>query len=167
MWWPHRKVRRSGWSLWCEEGVPRRGAEDAEKKIREDNIFMEINDITGIIIEESIRIHRDIGPGLLESVYEELLFYRLTKRGLKVKRQQPIVLIYEDVKMEVDLRYDLMVEEKVLVELKSQEIVPPVSYKVFKTYLRLTNITIGLLINFNVEVLREGIRRIANGYVEP
>jgi GxxExxY protein len=128
---------------------------------------MEINDITRIIIEESIRIHRDIGPGLLESVYEELLFYRLTKRGLKVKRQQPIVLIYEDVKMDIDLRYDLMVEEKVLVELKSQEIVPPVSYKVFKTYLRLTNITIGLLINFNVEVLREGIRRIANGYVEP
>jgi GxxExxY protein len=71
---------------------------------------MEINDITGIIIEESIRIHRDIGPGLLESVYEELLYYRLTKRGLKVKRQQPIVLIYEDVKMDVDLRYDLMVE---------------------------------------------------------
>ena len=79
---------------------------------------MEINDITGIIIEESIRIHRDIGPGLLESVYEELLFYRLTKRGLKVKRQQPIVFIYEDVKMNIDLRYDLMVEEKVLVELK-------------------------------------------------
>jgi GxxExxY protein len=128
---------------------------------------MEINDITGIIIEESIKIHRDIGPGLLESVYEELLYYRLTKRGLKVKRQQPIVLIYEDVKMDIDLKYDLMVEEKVLVELKSQEIVPPVSYKVFKTYLRLINITIGLLINFNVEVLREGIRRIANGYVEP
>jgi GxxExxY protein len=128
---------------------------------------MEINDITGIIIEESIRIHRDIGPGLLESVYEELLYYRLTKRGLKVKRQQPIVLIYEDVKMDVDLRYDLMVEEKVLVELKSQEIVPPVAYKVFKTYLRLTNITIGLLINFNVEVLRDGIKRIANGYTEP
>jgi GxxExxY protein len=128
---------------------------------------MEINDITGIIIEESIRIHRDIGPGLLESVYEELLYYRLTKRGLKVKRQQPIVLIYEDVKMDVNLRYDLMVEEKVLLELKSQEIVPPVSYKIFRTYLRLTNITIGLLINFNVEVLREGIRRITNGYVEP
>ena len=128
---------------------------------------MEINDITGIIIEESIRIHRDIGPGLLESVYEELLFYRLTKRGLKVKRQQPVTLIYEDVKMDIDLRYDLMVEEKVLVELKSQETVPPVAFKIFKTYLRLTNITIGLVINFNVEVLRDGIKRIANGYVEP
>ncbi len=127
---------------------------------------MEINDITGIIIAESIKIHRDVGPGLLESVYEELLYYRLTKRGLKVKRQQPVIFIYEEVKMNIDLRYDLMVEEKVLVELKSQETVPPVAYKVFKTYLRLTNITIGLLINFNVEVLREGIKRIANGYIE-
>lgn len=128
---------------------------------------MEINDITGVIIEESIRIHKDIGPGLLESVYEELLFYRLTKRGLKVKRQQPITLFYEEVKMNVDLRYDMMVEEKVLVELKSQEIVPPVAYKVLKTYLRLTHISIGLLINFNVEILRDGISRIANNYVEP
>ena len=137
--------------------------ESAEKKIH----LMEINEITGIIIEESIRIHRDIGPGLLESVYEELLYYRLTKHGLKVKRQQPITLIYEEVKMDINLRYDLMVEEKVLVDLKSQEIVPPVSYKVFKTYLRLTNISIGLVINFNVEVLRDGIRRIANNYIEP
>ena len=128
---------------------------------------MEINDITGIIIEESITIHRDIGPGLMESVYEELLFYRLSKRGLKVKRQGSINLVYEDIKMDVDLRYDLMVEEKVLVELKSQETVPPVAFKIFKTYLRLTNISIGLLINFNVEVLRDGIKRIANNYVEP
>ena len=127
---------------------------------------MDINEITGIIIQEAIRIHRHIGPGLLESVYEELLYYRLTKRGLKVKRQQPVTLMYEDVKMNIDLRYDLMVEEKVLIELKSQETVPPVAFKVFKTYLRLTNISIGLLINFNVEVLREGIKRIANNYVE-
>ncbi|MEI7733907.1 MAG: GxxExxY protein [Ferruginibacter sp.] len=127
---------------------------------------MEINDITGIIIQESIRIHRDIGPGLLESVYEELLCYRLKKRGLSVKRQQSITLIYEEVKMNVDLRYDLMIEDKVIVELKSQEVVPPASYKVLKTYLKLTNTSIGLLINFNVEVLKEGIRRIANGYTE-
>jgi GxxExxY protein len=103
----------------------------------------------------------------LESVYEELLYYRLTKRGLKVKRQQPITLIYEEIRMNINLRYDLMVEEKVLVELKSQEIVPTVAFKILKTYLRLTNISIGLLINFNVEVLRDGIKRIANGYTEP
>ena len=145
--------------MWCSCTQSGRG--------RRKNTDMEINEITGIIIEESIKIHRDIGPGLLESVYEELLFYRLTKRGLKVMRQQPVTLIYEDVKMNVDLRYDMMVEEKVLVELKSQEIVPPVAYKVFKTYLRLTNISIGLLINFNVEVLKDGIRRMANNYIEP
>ncbi len=127
---------------------------------------MEINEITGIIIQESINIHRDIGPGLLESVYEELLSYKLQKRGLHVKRQQQISLFYEEVKMNIDLRYDLMVEDKVIVELKSVETVPPVAYKVLKTYLKLTNTTIGLLINFNVEILKDGIRRIANNYIE-
>ena len=127
---------------------------------------MEINAITGIIIEESIKIHRDVGPGLLEKVYEELLYYRLTKRGLKVKRQQNIELIYEDVRMNIDLRYDLMVEDAVLVDIKSKETVPPVEYKVFKTYLRLTKITIGLVINFNVEYLREGIKRIENSFID-
>lgn len=129
---------------------------------------MEINEITGIIIQEAIRIHRDVGPGLLESVYEELLYYRLTKyHGLNVKRQGQVNLIYESIKIDVDLRYDLMVEEKVLVELKSQETVPPVAFKRLKTYLKLTNITVGLMINFNVEVLKDGIKRIANNYTEP
>jgi GxxExxY protein len=127
---------------------------------------MEINEITGIIIEESIKIHRDVGPGLLEKVYEELLYYRLTKRGLKVKRQQKIEFVYEEVKMDIDLRYDLMIEEAVLVDIKSKETVPPVEYKVFKTYLRLTKISIGLVINFNMEYLRDGIKRIANNYID-
>ncbi len=128
---------------------------------------MEINEITGIIIEESIRIHREIGPGLIESVYEELLYYRLSKhRNLKVSRQGIVNLIYEDITMDINLRYDLIVEDKVLVELKSQETVPPVAYKILKTYLKLTNISIGLLINFNVEILKDGIKRIANNYVE-
>jgi len=128
---------------------------------------MEINDITGIIIQESIKIHRDVGPGLMESVYEELLYYRLVKyRQLHVSRQGQVNLIYEGLKMNVDLRYDLMVAGKVLVELKSQETVPPVAYKILKTYLRLTNISVGLLINFNVEVLKDGIKRMVNNYVE-
>jgi GxxExxY protein len=127
---------------------------------------MEINEITGIIIEESIKIHRDIGPGLMEKVYEELLAYRLTKRGLDVKRQQKIELVYEEIKLDVDLRFDLMVGNKVLVDLKSKETVPPVDYKIFKTYLRLTEISIGLVINFNVEYLKDGIKRIANNYVD-
>lgn len=103
----------------------------------------------------------------MESVYEELLCYRLIKyHGLDVKRQGKIDLIYEDVRMDIDLRYDLKVEGKVLVELKSQEIIPPVAYKIFKTYLKLTNISVGLMINFNVEVLKDGIKRIANNYID-
>lgn len=132
-----------------------------------ENLFMEINEITGIIIQESIKIHRDVGPGLMESVYEELLYYRLIKyHQLNVLRQGQVNLIYEGLKMNVDLRYDLMVEGKVLVELKSQETVPPVAYKILKTYLRLTNISVGLLINFNVEILKDGIKRMVNNYVE-
>ena len=127
---------------------------------------MEINEITSIIIEESIRIHKDIGPGLMEKVYEELLTYRLKKRALDVKRQQKIELVYEEVKLDVDLRFDLMVQNKVLVDLKSKETVSPVEYKIFKTYLRLTEISIGLVINFNVEYLKDGIKRIANNYID-
>ena len=127
---------------------------------------MEINEITGIIIEESIRIHKDIGPGLMEKVYEELLAHRLKKRGLDVKRQQKIELVYEEVKLDVDLRFDLMVGNKVLVDLKSKETVSPVEYKIFKNYLRLTEISIGLVINFNVEYLKDGIKRIANNYID-
>jgi GxxExxY protein len=127
---------------------------------------MGINEITGIIIEESIRIHKDIGPGLMEKVYEELLAYRLKKRGLDVKRQQKIELVYEEVKLDVDLRFDLMVENKVLVDLKSKETVSPAEYKIFKTYLRLTEISMGLVINFNVEYLKDGIKRIANNYLD-
>ena len=127
---------------------------------------MEINEITSIIIQESIRIHKDIGPGLMEKVYEELLAYRLKKRGLDVKRQQKIELLYEEVKLDVDLRFDLMVGNKVLVDLKSKETVSPVEYKIFKTYLRLTEISIGLVINFNVEYLKDGIKRIANNYLD-
>lgn len=143
--------------------MARRGAEAAEQ----ENLFMEINEITGIIIQESIKIHRDVGPGLMESVYEELLYYRLvTYHQLNVSRQGQVNLMYEGVRMNVDLRYDLMVEGKVLVELKSQETVPPVAYKILKTYLRLTNTSVGLMINFNVEILKDGIKRMVNNYVE-
>lgn len=85
---------------------------------------------------------------------------------MDVKRQGKIDLVYEGIEMNIDLRYDLKVENKVLVELKSQETVPPVAYKIFKTYLRLANISVGLLINFNVEILKEGIKRIANNYID-
>lgn len=126
---------------------------------------MEINEITGIIIQEAIKIHKEIGPGLMETVYEELMCYRLKKyHNLSIIRQGQVPLIYEEVKLDVNLRFDLMVEGRVLVELKSVETVPPVAYKIFKTYLRLTGITVGLVINFNVEILKDGIKRMVNNY---
>jgi GxxExxY protein len=126
---------------------------------------MEINEITGIIIEESIKIHNDLGPGLLESVYEEILTYRLNKRRLEVKRQTPIPLIYEEVKMDIGFRSDLIINNKVVVEIKSVEAISPVHLKILLTYLKLTGITVGLLINFNEALLKNGIKRIVNNYV--
>lgn len=125
---------------------------------------MEINDITSIIIEESIYIHRELGPGLLESVYEEVLYYRLRKRGLEVTRQQGIPVVFEEVKMEIGFRADLIVEDKVIVELKSLEIVPPVHFKKLITYLKLTKLTVALMINFHEVLLKNGIKRIVNNY---
>ena len=127
---------------------------------------MLINEITSIIIEESIYIHRSVGPGLFESVYEELLFYRLIKRGLFVERQRAVPVVFEEVKMEIGFRADLIVERKVLVEIKSLESLPKIAEMQTLTYLRFTNISIGLLINFNVERLKDGIKRIANNYIE-
>ena len=125
---------------------------------------MEINEITGIIIEESIKIHKELGPGLFESVYEEVLFYRLSKRELKVSKQIAIPVYYEELKLEIGFKADLIVEDLVIVELKSIETLAPVHYKQLLTYLKLTELTVGLLINFNEELLKNGIKRIVNNY---
>lgn len=125
---------------------------------------MEINQLTAIIIEEAIYIHRELGPGLLESAYEEILYYHLVKRGLSATRQQGIPVIFEEVKMEVGFRADLIVENIVIVEIKSIDLIPPVHYKRVVTYLRLTKIKVALMINFNVELLKNGIRRIVNNF---
>ena len=128
---------------------------------------MEINEVTSIIIEESIRIHRELGPGLLESVYEEVLYYCLTKRGLYVTRQTPVPVFFEEVKMDIGFRADLIVENKVIAELKSVDIIPPVHYKKLVTYLKFTNMTVALMINFNEVLLKNGIKRIVNNYQFP
>ena len=127
---------------------------------------MLINEITSIIIEESIYIHRHVGPGLFESVYEELLSYRLIRRGLKVERQRAVPVVFEEVKMDIGFRADLIVENKVLVEIKSVEALANIASMQTLTYLRCTGSGIGLLINFNVEKLKDGIKRIANNYIE-
>jgi GxxExxY protein len=126
---------------------------------------MEINDITGIIIEECIKIHKDLGPGLFESVYEEVLYYRLTtKRNLKVDRQVAIPVFYEEVKLELGFRADLIVENEVIVEIKSIEALAAVHHKQLLTYLKLTSLKVGLLINFNEVLLRNGLKRIVNNF---
>ena len=105
-----------------------------------------------------------MGPGLLESVYEEVLYSRLIKRGLFVERQKAIPVIFEDVKMEVGFRAGLVVENKVIVELKSVETVHPVHYKKLITYLKLSKLNVALMINFYGELLKNGIKRVVNNY---
>lgn len=136
----------------------------ANSASQREKYFMEINDITSIIIEESIKIHTDLGPGLFESVYEEILYYRLAKRGINVQKQIAIPVYYEEVKMDVGFRADLIVENKVVVEIKSIEAVAPVHHKQLLTYLKLTGLKVGLLINFNEALLKDGIKRIVNNY---
>jgi GxxExxY protein len=127
---------------------------------------MKPNELTSIIIEECIAIHKKLGPGLFESVYEEILAYRLIKRALRVERQVAIPVIYENVQLNVGFRSDIIVESKVIVEIKSVDILPKVAEKQVLTYLRLSEIQIGLLINFNVEKLIDGVKRIVNNYRE-
>ena len=120
------------------------------------------NEITKIIVDIFIKVHTQFGPGLLESVYEEAICYELEKRGLKYKRQQGIDVMYDHIKMNLGFRADIIVENKVIVEIKSIEMLAPVHHKILLTYLKLTNIKVGLLVNFNVNLVKEGIVRIVN-----
>ena len=121
------------------------------------------NEIAKIVVDAAYHIHRRLGPGLLESVYENVLAYELKKRGLKVKRQVPVAIVYDAIKFDEGFRADLIVEEKVIVELKSVENVVPLHKKQLLTYLRLNDRKLGLLINFGSELIRDGISRIVNG----
>lgn len=120
------------------------------------------NDIAQVVVDAAFQIHNQLGPGLFESVYEAVLTYELRKRGLKVETQVPVPVIYEEVHLEIGFRADLIVEEKLIVELKAIETVTPVHKKQLLTYLRLSNKHLGLLINFNVPLIKNGITRIAN-----
>ena len=120
---------------------------------------MEINLITKEIIGAAIEVHKQLGPGMLESAYEECLCYELSLRSLKVERQKPIPVVYKEIKLDCGYRTDLLVENEVVVELKAQDVILPVHEAQILTYLRFANKKIGLLINFNVTVLKNGIRR--------
>lgn len=127
---------------------------------------MLINDITGIIINCAMKVHTELGPGLLESVYQECFFYELKKEGLKVEKEKPLPVIYHEVKLECGFRIDLLVENKVVIELKAVESLNDVHMAQILTYLKLTENEVGLLINFNVARLKYGIKRVVNNYKE-
>lgn len=120
---------------------------------------METNQITEKIIGCAIEVHKYLGPGLLESAYEECLYYELITQGLKVKRQVALPLVYKEVKLDAGYRIDLLIEDKVIIELKSVDALAGIHQAQLMTYLKLSGIKVGLLINFNVVRLKDGILR--------
>jgi GxxExxY protein len=124
---------------------------------------MSENEISRIIVDVAYKIHIRLGPGLLESVYEAIMCHELIKRGLKVERQKPISVVWDEIFLDIGFRSDLIVEDKVIVELKSVETLSKVHSKQILTYLKITNMKLGLLINFNEALIRDGIYRIVNG----
>ncbi len=123
---------------------------------------MQINEVSGVVVDESLRLHEELGPGLLESVYEVLLYHRLQRRGLNVERQVMIPIRADGIVFDEGFRADLIVEGLVIVELKSTDQFHPVHAKQLLTYLRLTNKSLGLLINFGLPLLKHGIKRIVH-----
>ncbi len=126
---------------------------------------MEIDEITGIIIDTSIDIHKELGPGLLESVYEVVLAKTLEMKSLKVERQKSIKFEFKGIYFDEGFRVDLLIENKVVIELKSVEKILPVHNKQLLTYLKLMNLEVGLLINFNSVLLKDGLHRIVNKHI--
>lgn len=120
------------------------------------------NDLSQIIIGCAIKVHTALGPGLLESAYEECLYYELVKEGLKVEKQKPLPLVYEEIRLEVGYRLDLIVDNKVIIEVKACEALNNIHMAQVLTYLKLSHVKLGLLINFNVTRVKEGIRRVVN-----
>lgn len=117
------------------------------------------NDITDKIIGSAIEVHKNLGPGLLESAYEECLSYELLQKGLNIERQKPVPIIYKDVKLDCGYRIDVLVENKIIIELKSVDEFHPVHEAQILTYMKFAEMKIGLLINFNVTKLKNGIKR--------
>ncbi|NCC52969.1 MAG: GxxExxY protein [Spartobacteria bacterium] len=124
------------------------------------------NEIGTIIIEAAIAVHRELGPGLLESVYEVILAHELRQRGLEVDRQVPVPIIFKGLQFEEGFRADLLVEDKVIVELKSVQSITPVFRKQIQTHLRLKGCKLGYLLNFGAALMKDGIIRAVNGLAE-
>ncbi len=123
-----------------------------------------LNRITETIVGVAINIHRTLGPGLLESAYEACMVYDIVQAGLKVEQQKPLPVVYRGVRLECSYRLDLMIENEVIVEIKSIEKLLPIHRAQLMSYLKLSGCKVGLLINFNVEVLKNGIQRVVNNF---
>lgn len=124
------------------------------------------NELAAIVVDICVNIHKNLGPGLYESVYESILAFELGRQGISFERQVPIPVVWEDMIVEHSFRADIIVEGKLLLELKSQEVLLPVHKKQVITYLRITGLKLGLLINFGSELMKQGIVRLVNG-LEP
>jgi GxxExxY protein len=120
------------------------------------------NEISKIVVDIAYKVHTKIGPGLLESVYEEIMFCEIKNYGLTVERQKAIPVIWKEKRLEIGFMADLIVENKVIIELKSVEEIAPVHYKQLLTYLKITDLKLGLLINLNEHLIKDGIKRVVN-----
>jgi GxxExxY protein len=127
---------------------------------------MDENELSYLVIGSAIDLHKNVGPGLLESAYENALAFELRNKGLNVKQQVPMPFIYKEVKLEVGYRIDLLVENKLLIEVKSIDTLAPVHFSQLLTYLKLADKRLGLLINFNSKFLKDNIHRIVNNLEE-
>src|SRR5262249_53619006 len=124
------------------------------------------NELAAVAVDIAFKIHSRLGPGLLESVYEAIMLFELRKRGLAAEKQVGVPVVWEEVKLDIGFRADIIVEGKLILELKSCEAIEPVHKKQLLTHLRLTNCRLGLLINFNVPLIKEGINRVVNSLPE-
>ncbi len=122
----------------------------------------ELNEVTGRIIEFSIRVHKTLGPGMLEGAYEICLGHELVRNGFKVERQKKLPITYEGIQLDAGYRVDLIVNDSVIVEVKAVERLNPVHEAQLLSYLRMTGLSLGLLINFNMKLLRDGVKRVVN-----
>ena len=128
---------------------------------------MDVEELSAVVVDTAFHLHRGLGPGLLESVYEVVLAHQLGQRGLRVERQKPVPIVYAGIHFDEGFRADLLVENLLLIELKSVQTLAPVHSKQVLTYLRLLDLRLGLLINFGAALFKDGVERIVNHHVPP
>lgn len=123
---------------------------------------MSENELSKIVFDCALKVHQTLGPGLLESAYEECLYFELKKTGLRIEKQKPLPLIYEEIKLEIGYRLDIIIENKLILEIKSVDALNEIHFAQLLTYLKLTDCKLGLLLNFNVILIKNGIKRVVN-----